>query len=81
MNTKERKQEKARAKKLSLDQTKEIIQGGKDKFWCNRRDQFIHVPVCVHRQKMEVEGCVSCAQGSVIKQEFEVKGDSDDCDK
>ena len=81
MNTKERKKEKARAKKLSLDQTKEIIRDGKNRFWCNRRDQFMLVPVCIHRQEVSVEGCVSCAQGSVIKQEFEMKGDSDDCDK
>ena len=69
MNTKELKAEKRKARKLSLEQTVREV-SAKDKFWCNRNSQFIHVIVCINRQDKARKGCVSCAQGSIVRGTF-----------
>ena len=73
MNAKEFKAKKRKDKKTLLDNTKEAIKVN-NRFWCDRRSQFMNVEVCISRQDKGADGCVSCAQGKVVKQETEKGG-------
>ena len=66
MNTKERKVEKRKAKEFSFEKTAREV-SARDKFWCNRNGQFMYTKACINRQDKSVEGCVSCAQGSIVR--------------
>ena len=72
MDTKNRKAEKRKAQKLSMEQTAREVSSS-DRFWCARNGQFIYTIVCISRQDKEREGCVSCAQGTVVAKTFSQK--------
>ena len=37
-------------------------------FWCKRENNWINMDVCLHRRKIEQEGCVRCRQGKYIEE-------------
>uniref|UniRef100_A0A6M3M730 Uncharacterized protein n=1 Tax=viral metagenome TaxID=1070528 RepID=A0A6M3M730_9ZZZZ len=69
MNTKERKAEKRKEKRLSFEQTAKEVSSS-DRFWCDRNGQFIHTIVCINRQDKGREGCMNCAQGNIVRETF-----------
>lgn len=66
MNAKERKVGKRKAREFSFEKTAREVSAS-DKFWCNRNSQFMYTKACINRQDKSVEGCISCAQGTIVR--------------
>ena len=66
-NTKQNRKEKREVQKALLTRTEKEL-NSKGRFWCYRKEQWTRQEVCIHRQDRLENGCVSCKQGSVVKQ-------------
>ena len=69
MDTKERKAMKRKKKKISLEMTVRVV-ARRQFFWCNRDGNFMYITACINRQDLRKEGCMSCAQGRVVREAY-----------